>query len=125
MAKKLASEGIKTTLIADSALTALMSRVNKVIVGTHAIMANGGLVTHSGTQLVSMVSQAFSIPFLVIAGLYKLTPMYPFDYMTFNELLSPENIFKPIEGEDTSKVTAIVPQYDYVPPESVSLYVTN
>ena len=44
MATRLASAGIDTTLITDSAVFAMMARVNKVIIGTHTVMANGGLV---------------------------------------------------------------------------------
>lgn len=42
MAKKLANANIETTLITDSAVFAIMSRVNKVIIGTHTVLANGG-----------------------------------------------------------------------------------
>lgn len=42
MALELAQAKIKTTVINDSAAFAIMSRVNKVFIGTHAIMADGG-----------------------------------------------------------------------------------
>ena len=42
MATSLAKVGIETTVITDSAVFAMMSRVNKVIIGTHTVMANGG-----------------------------------------------------------------------------------
>lgn len=38
----LAKSGIETTVINDAAVFAIMSRVNKVIIGTHTVMANGG-----------------------------------------------------------------------------------
>jgi translation initiation factor eIF-2B subunit beta len=86
-------EGINTTLIPDSAVYALMSRVDKVIFSAHAIMANGGLVTHSGAHMIALAAQAHSVPLIVIGASYKLTPLYPFDYLTFNELSSPSQIF--------------------------------
>lgn len=43
-AVSLAKENINTILIPDSAIFSVMSRVNKVIIGTHSIMANGGSV---------------------------------------------------------------------------------
>ena len=46
MATSLAKVGIKTTIITDSAVFAMMSRVNKVIIGTHTVMANGGYVIY-------------------------------------------------------------------------------
>lgn len=42
LATRLSSVGINTTLIPDSAIFAIMSRVNKVVIGTHSVMANGG-----------------------------------------------------------------------------------
>jgi translation initiation factor eIF-2B subunit beta len=56
-AKTLAEKcGISTTLIPDAAVFALMSRVDKVIIGTHAIMANGGLVAHSGAYMIALAA---------------------------------------------------------------------
>lgn len=34
--------GINTIVVSDAAVFALMSRVNKVVMGTMAVMANGG-----------------------------------------------------------------------------------
>jgi len=61
-------------LIPDSAITAMMARVNKVIIGTHAVMANGGLVAQIGTRLIAQSAQDRSVPVLVCCGLYKLSP---------------------------------------------------
>ena len=43
MAKSLAKAGIDTTIIHDSAVFAIMARVNKVLLPAHAVLANGGL----------------------------------------------------------------------------------
>ena len=47
-ATDLQKNGISAKLITDSSIYAFMSRVDKVIISTAAIMANGGLVAHSG-----------------------------------------------------------------------------
>ena len=57
--------------------------------------------------------------------MYKMTPLYPFDFLTFNELLSPQEIFTLSEDDKKENIEVIVPAYDYVPPELVSLYITN
>ena len=41
MANNLSQAGIETILIQDSAIFAIMSRVNKVILGAHVVTANG------------------------------------------------------------------------------------
>ena len=42
LAANLAKANIESTVITDSAVFAMMSRVNKVIIGTHTVMASGG-----------------------------------------------------------------------------------
>jgi len=124
MAKILAEEGIDTTLIPDSAIYAMMARVNKVIVGTHSVMANGGLLAQAGTHILALAAKYHSIPLMVCTALYKLCPVYPADHDL--ELRSPEEIlpFEEVAGS-MADVTVINPAWDYIPPELVSLYITN
>ena len=79
-AENLVKEGINTTLVPDAAVFALMSRVDKVIFSAHAIMANGGLVTHSGAHMIALAAAAHAVPVIVVGAMYKLTPLYPFDF---------------------------------------------
>uniref|UniRef100_A0A6B2L8X3 Translation initiation factor eIF2B subunit beta n=1 Tax=Arcella intermedia TaxID=1963864 RepID=A0A6B2L8X3_9EUKA len=124
MAKILAEEGIETTLIPDSAIYAMMARVNKVIVGTHSVMANGGLLALAGTNLLAQAAHYHSVPVMICTALYKLCPIYPADHDL--ELRSPSEIipFEEVAGP-MADVTVINPAWDYVPPELVSLYITN
>ena len=61
-----------------------MSRVNKVVIGTKAVMANGGLITHSGVYGICLAANQNSVPVLVACGLVKLSPLYPVDQDTIN-----------------------------------------
>jgi len=124
-AKQLSEKKISTTLIPDASVNALVSRVDKVIISTHSIMANGGLVTHTGAYMIALAAKEHSVPVYVIGASYKMTPLYPFDFLTYNELLSPQEIFKLEEHDRKENIDVIVPAFDYVPPELVSLYITN
>ena len=119
----LAEAGISTTLIADAAVFAMMARVNKVIVGAHGVMANGGLVATAGCHLLALAAQNASVPLVVCAGLYKLTPLFPSGPHSFNMLLSPHPMLA--YTDNLSGVHTPNPAYDYVPPELVSLLITN
>ncbi len=119
----LAEAGISTTLIADAAVFAMMARVNKVIVGAHGVMANGGLVATAGCHLLALAAQNASVPVVVCAGLYKLTPLFPSGPHTFNMLLSPHPMLR--YTDNLEDVHVANPAYDYVPPDLVSLLITN
>jgi len=123
LAAALAEAGISTTLIADAAVFAMMARVNKVIVGAHGVMANGGLITTAGCHLLALAAEHASVPLVACAGLYKLTPLFPSGPESFNMLLSPQPMVQYEEG--LSGVHVPNPAYDYVPPELVSLLITN
>eukprot|EP00029_Vermamoeba_vermiformis_P011854 TRINITY_DN6660_c0_g1_i1.p1 TRINITY_DN6660_c0_g1~~TRINITY_DN6660_c0_g1_i1.p1 ORF type:complete len:358 (-),score=126.87 TRINITY_DN6660_c0_g1_i1:10-1083(-) len=121
----LSKAGIETILIPDSAIYAMMARVNKVIVGTHAVVANGGLISLSGTHMLAQAAKKHSVPFVVCTGLYKLCPLYPHDQDTFNELMSPHEILKFEDVDTVEYVNVKNPAWDYIPPELIGLYVTN
>ena len=60
-----------------------------------------------------------------MASTYKLTPLHPIDSSTYNELLSPDTIFTPKEGDDMKYIQAVMPKYDYVPPKLIGLIITD
>lgn len=124
MALSLASAGIETCLIPDSAAFAIMSRVNKVIVGTHGVMANGGLISVAGTHMIATAAHHFNVPFVVCTGLYKLSPLYAHDQDSYNELKAPAEVL-PFSTAQRFNVAVKNPAWDYTPPELVSLYITN
>jgi len=123
MATSLAAVGIETTLIADAAVFAMMARVNKVIVGAHAVMANGGVIATASCQLLALAAQHHAVPLVVCAAIYKLTPLFPSGPEQFNTLFSPEPLVPYAEG--LTAVHVPNPAFDYVPPELVSLLITN
>ena len=88
-------------------------------------MANGGIIADSGAYSIAIAAQEHSIPVILVSAMYKLTPMYPFDPMKLNELLAPSMIMTAEDGDLTDNIEAVVPCYDYVPPEMIALYLTN
>ncbi|XP_061990121.1 uncharacterized protein LOC133708663 isoform X3 [Rosa rugosa] len=71
LAKELAGRGLQTALITDSAIFAMISQVIMVIVGAHAVMANGGVIAPVGLNMVALAAQRHAVPFVVLAGSYK------------------------------------------------------
>lgn len=101
MATGLSKAGIETTVIADAAIFAVISRVNKVftraedvrtetlsgrvvltcmgvsvqvIIGTQTVLANGGLRAVNGTHTLALAAKHHSTPLIVCAPMFKLSP---------------------------------------------------
>ncbi|KAG0170174.1 Translation initiation factor eIF-2B subunit beta [Apophysomyces sp. BC1034] len=125
MAAALSKAGIDTTVIVDSAIFAAMPRVNKVVLGSHAVLANGGLVAVTGSHLLAAAAKHHSTPVLVCTALYKLSPLFAYDADTFNVTVAPNSVLDFQQGPIIDKVTVSNPYYDYVAPELVSLFVHN
>ncbi|KGG52444.1 beta subunit of translation initiation factor eIF2B [Mitosporidium daphniae] len=121
---ELLKTGIDLTVINLASVGTVISRVTKILLGCHAILANGGLIAISGSQLIATSALYNSIPVIVVSGIYKLSPLFPSDI----DLLScPGNpsLLSKYEDDILSNVTTISPYYDYVDPSMVSLFLTN
>ncbi|EGN95551.1 hypothetical protein SERLA73DRAFT_186627 [Serpula lacrymans var. lacrymans S7.3] len=126
MAQSLSSAGISTVLVPDSSIYALMSRVNKVILGAHAILANGGMFAITGSLLAASAARAHSTPVVVCTGQFKLTPQWNL-YHEYGALdfADPSSVLGFEEGDLVDKVDVVNPYYDYVRPEFVDAFITN
>ncbi|KAJ5086318.1 hypothetical protein NUU61_007625 [Penicillium alfredii] len=123
--KPLIDLGITVILIPDSAVFALMSRVNKVILGTHSVLANGGLVAAAGTRVIARAAKVHQTPMVVVSGVYKLSPVYPFDFDSLIEYGDAGKVLPYEDGDLVDQIDVQNPLYDYVPAELVDLYITN
>jgi len=124
MAVSLAKAKIHTTLITDSAIFAMMARVNKVIVGTSNILADGGLTAVTGSQTVALAARHYSVPLIVLGAVYKLSPSYlpRGDSQAAGTIVSPGPVLRGLESE---KIRGLNPAFDYVPPDLVTLFISN
>ncbi|KAI9654746.1 MAG: GCD complex subunit gcd7 [Trizodia sp. TS-e1964] len=123
--KALTAAGISVILIPDSAVFAIMSRVNKVILATHIVLANGGLVAPAGARVIAKSAKVHQTPVVVLSGVYKLSPKYPFDLESLIEYGDASKVFAYEDGDLVDRVSVENPLFDYVPAELVDLYITN
>lgn len=123
--KALTSLGIKVILIPDTAVFALMSRINKVILAPHTVLANGSLIAAAGASVIAQAAKEHHVPVVVLSGVYKLSPVYPFDSAELLEQGDPGKVVGFNEGQFIEGVDVVNPLYDHVGAESVDLYVTN
>lgn len=113
-------------VIPDSSIFAMMSRVNKVIIGTHSVLANGGLRAACGANTVALAAKHFSVPVIVLAPMYKLSPVYLCSYEqdAFNLVGNAEGVI-PYDSLASRFAKVYSPVFDYVPPELVTLFISN
>ncbi|OWP06852.1 translation initiation factor eIF-2B subunit beta [Marssonina coronariae] len=123
--KPLSAAGVTVILITDASIFAIMSRVNKVILATHAVIANGGLIAAAGARIISKAARVHRTPVIVISGVYKLSPEYPFEFESLIEYGDPGSIVAYDDGTLVDSLEVDNPVYDYVPPDLVDLYITN
>jgi len=126
LAANIAAPNIDIVVIPDSAIFAMMSRVNKVIIGTHSVVANGGLRAACGTYAVALAAKHYSVPVIVLTPMYKLLPIHVCSYeqASFNLVGCAEDILSYNSlATRTSKIYN--PIFDYVPPELVTLFISN
>jgi translation initiation factor eIF-2B subunit beta len=121
----LTAAGITVVLISDAAVFAIMSRVNKVILATHAVIANGGLIAAAGARVIAKAARMHRTPVIVVSGIYKLTPEYPFEFNSLIEYGDASKIVDFADGDLVDKVDIDNPVFDYVEPGLVDLYITN
>ncbi|XP_065312802.1 translation initiation factor eIF2B subunit beta-like isoform X2 [Gordionus sp. m RMFG-2023] len=136
------NSGLKVSVIPDSAIFAVMSRVNKVIVGANLTLANGGVQSLSGTFNMAASAKHYSVPFIVCAGMFKLTPTYlpprnnnltPScdyfdicnDHMSSYENEGIKNQIKCHDIYNSEGVEFVTTQFDLVPPELITVFISN
>lgn len=168
MAKSLNKANIEALILPDSAVFAIMSRVNKVIIGCHSMMANGGIKAPAGSHSIALAAKHYSVPLIVCCPMYKLTPEYLVSHdsaafrrfsnlhAAFPEPYTPQTSSKHTledtatggketldeafqakrklvaqssrEGKQAGQsgtVESLHSTFDYVPPELITLFVSN
>ena len=89
------------------------------------VLANGGLVAVTGSQMVAASAKHHATPVLVCTALYKLSPLFPYDIDLFNVCVTPDQVLSFSEGTLIDKADVQNPYYDFVAPEFVNLFVHN
>jgi translation initiation factor eIF-2B subunit beta len=112
------------TIIPESCIASVMSKVSKIIIGCHAVLANGGLICISGTNLMLTCAAQYQVPVVVVTGIYKLYPLFPSDLQAFCCPNMPSGLMD-YDSECLDQLSLYSPYYDYVDPSLVSLFITN
>ncbi|KID99021.1 translation regulator GCD7, partial [Metarhizium majus ARSEF 297] len=123
--KKLSNAGITVINVMTSGLMAYMSRVNKVILGARTIVANGGAVTDAGAAAIARAAREQGNAVVVLAGVYKLSPVNPFDEDALIEWGDSSSFVSFADGSMVNNVGIRSPVTELIPAEFIDTYITN
>ena len=115
--------GADTTLIIDSAVRSVMSRVDRVFVGADTITSSGSLINKIGTSQVAMAANEARAEVNVCSETYKFSPKTMFgDTVTIEERDISE-VVKP--GEIPGNVKVFNPVFDTTPAKYIDNIITE
>lgn len=111
------------TYIGEASVGPVISKVSKVFMDCHAIMADGNVINTAGTFTTAVLAQRFSIPVFVLSPTYRFTPYFAISQFEHNEFTSPHKFFK--DAYSLSNLEVVVPRYDIISFNCVSLVITQ
>ncbi len=123
-ARSLSRAGIPVTMIIDSAVRYFMNDVDKVIVGSDAIAANGAVVNKIGTSLVALAAHEARTLFYVAAETYKFSPETLVGELIVIEERSASEVVSP-SLKAMKNVIIRNPSFDVTPAEYINLIITE
>ncbi|XP_060809083.1 translation initiation factor eIF-2B subunit beta, partial [Amyelois transitella] len=121
MASRLASSGVAVTVVDNASVCAVMPRVNKVLVSVRTVLPGGAALGAAGLHALTAAARYYSVPVVVLAPLYKLSPLHQHHC---NWLSTPHTAV-PYGALAVSEAHVVAPLYDFVPPDHITLFVTN
>ncbi|NXP61224.1 EI2BD factor, partial [Chloropsis cyanopogon] len=84
--RRLVRQGIHCTYVMINAISYVLPEVSKVLLGAHALLANGSVMSRVGTSQIALVSKAYNVPVLVCCETYKFCERVQTDSFVSNEL---------------------------------------
>ena len=124
VARELASEGIDTTLIIDSAVSHFIEDSDKVMVGAEAVAANGAIVNKIGTAMIAAVAQRARVRVFVAASTYKFSPETMFGELIEIEERASSYVLEDVELKQPN-LKVRNPAFDVTSPQDIDLIITE
>jgi ribose 1,5-bisphosphate isomerase len=114
-ARELLDEGVKTTMIVDSAVRSFIKTADLVLVGSDAMTSEGNVINKIGTSQIALAANEARIPFYVVTELLKFDPQTIHgDYETIEEREAAEIWEDAPEGLEIRNPAFDVTRRDYI-----------
>lgn len=125
VARELATHGIETTLIIDSAVSHFVKDADKVLVGAEAVAANGAIVNKIGTATIAAVAHEARVRVFVAASTYKFSQETMFGELIEIEERDPSFVLEDTEMRKLPNLSVRNPAFDVTSPEDIDLIITE
>ncbi|KRT83498.1 hypothetical protein AMK59_3073, partial [Oryctes borbonicus] len=134
MLRTLVREGIDCTYGLINSVSFIMSKATKVLLGAHALLANGYVMSRVGTAQIALIAQNFNKPVLVCCETYKFCERVQTDCFVYNEIGDSDKLVNidttekdsPLANWRQSKyLQPLNLLYDVTPPDFVTAVVTE
>jgi ribose 1,5-bisphosphate isomerase len=120
--RELVKEGVDTTLIVDSAVRHIMSRIDLVVVGADTIASNGAVINKIGTSQIALCAHEARVPVMVCAETFK----FSFETMVGGLVdIEERDVSEIVDPKDFPKVKIFNPVFDTTPPEYIDVIITE
>lgn len=140
--EKLIKHEINCSYVLINGVSFIMNRVSKVILGAHALLANGYVMGPIGASQIALVAKSFNVPVVVCCETYKFCEKVQTDALVNNELGNPFDLLpsqsktmeneKAVPNEEESvntssneNITLLNLIYDVTPPDLISCVITD
>lgn len=128
--RRLTANEIACSYVLINAVSFVMPEVTKVLLGAHALLANGYVMARTGTAQVALVARSYNVPVLVCCETHKFSERFQTDAIVYNELGNPDDIVVDDKcclsnWQAKHKMSPLNLNYDITPPELVTAVVTE
>lgn len=124
--KPLTAQGVTVLLIPDSAIFAMMSRANKVIIPAYGVLSNGSIVAEAGARALTTAAKWHRVPVIVLAETYKLSPLFPYDPFDFVDYGDMQKVVEYQDREMQLGLQSVKnPVTEFVEAANIDLFITN
>ncbi|XP_054736356.1 translation initiation factor eIF-2B subunit delta [Anastrepha obliqua] len=128
--RRLTVKEIPCSYVLINAVSFVMPEATKVLLGAHALLANGYVMARTGTAQVALVAHSFNVPVLVCCETHKFSERSQTDAIVYNELGNPNDLIRSNKcslsnWQAKDKMTPLNLMYDITPPELVTAVVTE
>ncbi|XP_007088948.2 translation initiation factor eIF-2B subunit delta isoform X2 [Panthera tigris] len=130
--RSLVRAGVPASYLLIPAASYVLPEVSKVLLGAHALLANGSVMSRVGTAQLALVARAHNVPVLVCCETYKFCERVQTDAFVSNELDDPDDLLCEREErvalanwQNHPSLRLLNLVYDVTPPELVDLVITE